>query len=133
MKEVKLPSGSVLKIGNIPFELANNLKKVVLKELNHLNVKTDIQVMELCKNYICMTFSSDEVEKCLWECFKKCSYDCGKGELKIDKDSFESAQAREDFTAIQIAVAEECLFPFLKSLYALSLRLLALVSTNTPT
>lgn len=132
MKEIPLPSGAVLKISTIPFEAANNLKKVVMRDMKHLSLDSSKQVLDLCKDYLCLAFGSDEVEKCLWECMKKCIYNSGSGDFKIDSQTFESVKAREDFTEVQFQVGSEALLPFSKGLFAVLQNLLGRVTANIP-
>lgn len=132
MKEVELPSGAVLKLGTIPFDEANNLKKAVMREIKGIAIKNSKETMDLYKDYLCAAFASEEVEKALWECMKRCIYNSGSGDLKIDKDSFQSAKSREDYTTIQTEVGIEALTPFGKSLWQLLLRMLAFTEGATP-
>lgn len=128
MKEVTLPSGNVLVIGVIPFEAANNLKKEFIRQLGSITASTDI--MAFAKESMCGLFGSDEVEKLLWECMKRCQY--GPHALKIDKSTFESVEARTDFSDVQYEVAMEALKPFWKGLFAVLKRSLQAVTENIP-
>lgn len=113
MREVNLESGAVLKVGAIPFDAANNLKKAVMKELTLIPVSSQQHVMEVYKNYFCQVFSSDEAEKWLWQCLARCTYNG----LKIDKATFEPEEARADFSLVQMEVGVLALGPFLKPLW----------------
>lgn len=132
MKEVVLPSGAVLKIGHIPFDLCNSLKKAVIKEVRSIPMVSQRQLMDLYKEYLCAVLASHEVEHCLWECMKKCIYNNGRGDLKIDKDSFESEQGRTDFTDIQVEVGKDCLLPFGQGLWRALQLMLAQGVENIP-
>lgn len=132
MKEVKLPSGAVLKIGIVPFDACNELKKAVMQEVKGISIARVKDVMDVSKDYICTVFGSDAVEMKLWECMKRCTYNSGKGDLKLDKDTFEAIEARQDFTEVQIEVGMECLGPFGKSLYAVLLHLLDQAAQSSP-
>lgn len=68
------------------------------------------------KDVFCSAMASLEFDRCLSECMKRCTYDSGKGDLKIDGDTFEPIHTREDYTAVCLEVAQENLRPFLKSL-----------------
>ena len=116
MKEIKLPSGSVLKISLVPFGEAKELFQVVMEELKTLRVEasTDLNV-NFFKDLFAAGFSSKKIEKSLNTCMKRCLYN----ELKIDESTFEDAKAREDYLAIIFEVTKEVLSPFLKSLTAL--------------
>jgi hypothetical protein len=128
MKEIILSSGALLKIGDIPFETSNNLKKALMREIKGIKVESSKQMIDLYKDYLCAAFSSEDVERCLWECMKRCLYNG----LKIDKDTFESSQARIDFTDVQIEVGIDCLIPFSKPLFAGLQRMLAIGGENIP-
>lgn len=132
MKEVVLQSGSVLRIGDIPFDTANNLKKAVMRQIQGIPIQSSKQLIDLYKDYLCAAFASNEVETCLWECMKRCTYNNGSGNLKIEKTSFESQVGREDFTEIQIEVGQESLLPFSKPLFAALQRMLATGAENFP-
>lgn len=125
MTEVTLPSGAVLKIGMIPFDASNNLKKAVLKEMQGIQIHSTRQIMDMCKDYLCLSFASEPVETCLWECMKRCTYNNGNGDMKIEKSTFENPIALGDFTHIQMEIALACLIPFGKGLFAVLQRMLA--------
>lgn len=116
MKEVKLPSGAILMVGLAPFADAKALYQAVLEEAKHLPFHNATGVPELLKNILCFGYSSRKIESCLNECLKRCTYDAGKGPLKIDKDTFEPVESREDFPVVCFEVAYENIRPFGKSL-----------------
>ncbi len=118
MKEIILPSGAKLKIGLSPFAVAKGLLQAVLKELKGIQISGTMDLAALYKDLACAGFISDEVEKALGECFKRCTVDYGAGDLKIDKDTFEAAERRGDFILVVFEVLRENLTPFLKSLFA---------------
>ena len=124
MREIKLPSESVLKIYPAPFSDAKALYQSLLKELKQVPVDSKMEVGELYKQLFCLGFSSPEIEKCLWACMARCTYNSGNGDLKIEKDTFEPVEARGDFMQVCIEVAKENVLPFVKSLYAEYQRLL---------
>lgn len=130
MKEITLASGALLKIGEISFDEANNLKKAVMRELKGISIISTRQLLDLYKDYLCTALASEDVEKCLWECMKRCTYDRGSGDLKIDKDSFRPLDSRIDFTQIQMEVAMDCLTPFGKALFATLQRMLEMGAVN---
>ena len=126
MKEVTLPSGAVLKIGKIPFDAANNLKKAVVGIIQGISFEKGREALDLYKEHLCGLFSNEEVEAKLWICMERCTYNSGNGDLKITKATFESEEARGDFTEVQMEVGLACLTPFGKGLYALLQRMLAM-------
>jgi hypothetical protein len=118
MREIKLPSGAVLKIGVSPFEVSKALYQAILEEAKAVAFVSTTEMASVYKDIFCVGLSSKKIEACLWECFKKCIYNSGKGDLKIDKDTFEPVEARSDYVAVCIAVAKENIDPFVKGLYA---------------
>jgi hypothetical protein len=122
MKEITLPSGAILKIGNIPFDDSNNLKKAVMREMKLISMDQHRNLLDMYKDILCASFSSEEVEKCLWLCMNRCLYN----DLKIEKKTFDPKSAREDFTDVQMEVAVECLTPFTNALWQLLQRMLAM-------
>jgi len=118
MKEVKLESGSVLKIGLVPFEDAKALYQIILNEATAIRFSSQAEVGNVIKDFFCIGFASKRVETALWECFKRVQYCDKRGELKIDKDTFEPIEARADYIEVCTAVTTEVLSPFSKGLYA---------------
>lgn len=118
MKEVKLLSGAILKITPAPFEDARNLYQALLEELKPLQISSKTEMASIYKDLFCIGFSSKKIEACLWECFKKVIYHDKRGALKIDKDTFEPIEARDDYMKVCMEVAKENVLPFAKSLYA---------------
>lgn len=133
MKEVVCPSGAVLKITLSPFAIAKGLYQCVLKELKGLNIDSKTELTTLYKEIFCTAFSSKEVESALFECFKRCTYNSGKGDLKIDESTFEPEQARQDYMTVCIEVGKENILPFTKSLLSEYQRILSEINTNTQT
>lgn len=127
MKEIKLPSGAVLKISPSPFATAKALYQSFLREVRGLKINSKMEMSEIYKDLFCIGFSSPEVEKALWECMARCTYNGGRGDLKIDADTFEPIAAREDYLQVCTEVAKENLMPFTKDLYAEFRRLLAIL------
>lgn len=118
MKEIGLPSGAKLKITPASFELAKGLYQSVLKEAKSVQFATKTEMANVYKDLFCVGFSSKEIEAALWACFPKVQYCDSRGELKIDKDTFEPIEARGDYVTVCMEVAKENISPFVKSLYA---------------
>lgn len=118
MKEVKLPSGAVLKISTIPWADAKALYKAVVKELRGIELRADMDMANVYKDVFCAGFASSEVEARLEDCFKRCIYNAGNGDFKIDEKTFEPEKARQDYILVCIEVMKEVLGPFVKSLSA---------------
>jgi hypothetical protein len=132
MREIKLPSGATLKITPSPFAVSKALYQTLLKEARGITVNTKTEMTELYKDIFCVGFSSPEVERCLWECFKRCTYNNGKGDLKIDENTFEPVEARDDYMSVCVEVIKENVLPFVKSLYAEYLRITAMMENVQP-
>lgn len=114
-KEVKLPSGALLNIGVSTFEVAKAMYQVVLEEVRTTSLDPDKEIdANFFKDMACIGFSSKKIEACVWKCFEKCLYD-GK---RIDKDTFEPVEARQDYLLACYEVVQENVLPFMKPLYA---------------
>lgn len=118
MKEIKLPSGATLGIGETPFATSKALYQAILAEAKGLSVSFKTDKIALYQQIFCMGFSSERIESCLWECFKHCTYTDSRGKFKIDDTTFEPVKARDDFMKVCVEVAKENTGPFVKSLYA---------------
>lgn len=115
MTEVVLPSGAKLKITPSSFAVAKELFQAVTEELKELNISATTEIdINLFKDLFCTGLSSKKIEKCLWECIKKATYN----DLKITEDTFEPVEAREDYIQVMFEVAKENIAPFMKSLFA---------------
>jgi hypothetical protein len=77
-----------------------------------------MDMMTLFKELFCGSFTSKEVERCLWACFARCLYSGPTIEGKITKDTFEPLEARQDFIVVCTEVARENVLPFVNGLYA---------------
>ncbi|MCI4444368.1 MAG: hypothetical protein JHC39_12775 [Lentimicrobium sp.] len=117
MKEIKLPSGATLKISLAPFAESKSLYQAILEELKFTDITPRMEVSAVFKNISFIAFSSKKIESCVETCFKRCLYDSGKGDLKIDSQTFESAENRIDYISAYTAVIEENITPFLSGLY----------------
>lgn len=130
MREVKLPSGAVLKVAPAPFADSKSLYQAILREAKGLVISTKMEVSSIYKDLFCMGFSSEEIEQRLWVCMKRCTYNSGKGDFKIDDQTFEPVASRDDYMTVCMEVAKENCLPFVKSLYAEYQRLLAMSEEN---
>lgn len=114
MKEITLKSGTVLKLGTIPFAEAKALYQAVLSVGKDVTFNTKQDYAAIVKDVFCFGFSSPKVDACLAVCFSRCLYNG----LKIEDSLFEDEKAREDYIEVCMEVAEYALAPFLKGLYA---------------
>jgi hypothetical protein len=124
MREVTLPSGAILKINPARFDESKALHQALLREFNKVHIDADLEnekvdVVNPAKDALCLAFSSQEVEACLWKCLIHCTYNDGaSGDSKILPITFEPQQARGDFIEVCVEVAQDNIAPFVKSLYA---------------
>ena len=118
MKEMTLGSGAVLKVGIVPFEDAKALYQTILEETRGVNFNSQVEFRSVLKDFFCIGFASKRVEAALWTCFKRCQYCDKRGEFKIDKDTFEPLEAREDYIEVCTLATTEILAPFSKGLFA---------------
>lgn len=129
MKEVKLPSGAILKITPAAFEVAEELFQCVLAELKGVKLDPQAEVdVNMYKDSLSVLLSSKRVRTAVWECMKRATYN----DVKIDKDTFEPEAAREDYLKVCLEVAQLNVGPFMKNLYA-ELRPLLALTTGNPT
>lgn len=114
MKTVILPSGAELQITPAPFREAKALWQAILAELRDVRLESTAQMGGLIKDALCATFSSPSVERALFECFKRCTYNGNR--ITDPAETFEPVETREDFLAACREVGLENVFPFTKSL-----------------
>lgn len=115
MDPIKLPSGTELKITPGDFESSRDLFQAVLEEGKGLKLDPMAEIdVNLFKDLFCVGFSSKKIEKSLWKCMEKCLYN----EMKIQKDTFEPLDARQDYMTVCIEVGKANIMPFMKSLSA---------------
>lgn len=112
-KEVKLPSGlGTLRIQVSPFADSKELFQVVLREMKGAP-STDFGRAFM---YTCL--SSSAIEHPLKTCMTRCTVDYKGAEQKIDKDTFEQEDYRQDYVPACLEIIEANVLPFLKSLSA---------------
>lgn len=129
-REVKCPSGAILTINEAPFHDAKNLYQALLRELQHVKIDSNRDLMNLAKELVCIGFSSPAIEGLIWKCFEKCLYNMGTGPMKITKETFGPKECWQDYTTVCVEVAQENVAPFAKSLFAESVRLSQELITN---
>lgn len=120
MREVKLPSGAVLKIAPGTFAQSKTLWEAVLKVLRGVPITGtgNLEMVDLYKNLFADGFTSPEVQAALWPCLQHCLYNDGTGDVKIEQSVFEPVAARQDMLKVFMEVTKENIDPFLKGLYA---------------
>lgn len=115
IEPIKLPSGAELKITLAPFADAKSLYQAVLEEMKCLKIDAATEIdVNLFKDLFCYGFSSKKVETALEQCMKRCLING----IKIDKDTFEAEDLRQDYLIVCIEVVKANILPFLKPLFA---------------
>lgn len=115
MKEVTLPSGAILKIGHTPWEISLALSEAVAEEFKGVAIKSDLEMATIYKDIFCTLFPSKKLKECLWKCFERCTYNSGKGDFRIDKQTFEAEEARQDYFTVCLEVGKQNIAPFVKA------------------
>lgn len=112
---MKLPSGAELKVTLSPFAISRDLYQSILEEAKGLRLdpKSEVDV-NLFKDIFCSALSSKKIESCTWECLKRATYNG----LKVDGDTFEKEEARQDYIPACYEVARANVMPFMKGLSA---------------
>lgn len=114
-KKITLPSGAELVVTLAPFADGKALYQAMLEEIKGLKLDPKETIGEnLIKDLVCIGFSSKKIEAALDKCFQRVTYN----QLKVDKDTWESVEARGDYLQACIEVAKENILPFVKSLSA---------------
>jgi len=113
---INLPSGATLEIQIASFAVGNSLFKTLCREFKNSGVLAggitlkniadkDISVLA---GPVLQAAGSDDVERCLWECFKTCLYN----NTRITRDTFEPEEARGDYLKAAWEVLKTNLAPF---------------------
>lgn len=115
MKTYNFPSGAQLKISLASFEDGKELYQVIAKELKELKIDENEEIgANLFKDIFFTALASKEIEKAILKCSTKALYNGSK----INSDTFEPEEARQDYIECLYLIAEENLRPFGKALYA---------------
>lgn len=112
MKSVTLPSGSKLDISVSEFKVSKALYQAICEEAKGVQINSAAEVANLSKDLVCTLLSSKKVESALDECMKRVVYN----NRKVDQDTWEPVEAREDYFQACYEVAKENIEPFLKPL-----------------
>ena len=117
-REVKMPSGALLRIQPAPFKASKALYQAILVELKGITLDLKSELASLYKDLLCTAFSSPAVEAAIWECMKSCILEKAGIKSKVAEASFESIDARGDYLIACMEVAKDNIAPFMRSLYA---------------
>ena len=116
---MELPSGAVLKVTMSDFATSKALYQIIAEELKDVKVNSS-QGEQFGKDVFCVAISSKKIQAAVWECAKRATYN-GK---RIDADTFEPEEARQDYLAAMFEITRVNTVPFMKDLYAKFLPLL---------
>lgn len=118
--EFTAASGAKVKIDLAPFVDAMALKNAITKTLadggisfgsKGIALDTDIDVGAML-GHIMRLDSSPEVNAAIFKCLERCTYN----NFKITHDTFEGADARQDYYDVVTACVKENIAPFFKGL-----------------
>ena len=120
MNEIVLKSGATLGISIAPFASSSKLLKAIVTELKGVDIELEnidfaklaSQDINTMKNAICQLLASDQLEKAVFECMTKCTYNGSR----IVKDTFEPEDARQDYLPCAWEVIKVNLRPFFSGL-----------------
>ena len=116
----ELPSGKYIDVTPLPCEQAWEVAQTVLRvvEKMQLDLKgvdfdallvTDILAF---KGPICTLLGSKEINDVVKQCFSRCSYN----QVKINEQTFEPVECRQDFLPCAYYALKENAYPFFGSL-----------------
>lgn len=123
--KIILPSGSKLEITPLPYLKAWGVSQIVLKEIEKMNIDIgtlksidfkNLLAMDALnfKNPLCAIISSEQILEAAKTCMERCTYNG----LKIDSDTFEKIEARQDFLPVVFSVLKENISPFFANLFS---------------
>lgn len=114
-KVIDMPSGAKLDISVSPFADSRALYQSILEEGKALKLDPEADVdVNFFKDLFCSAMASKKIEAALNKCFERVTY---KG-LRVDNDTWEPVENREDYFDACFAVAKENITPFTKNLSA---------------
>jgi hypothetical protein len=118
--DYQLASGAKLTVSQAPFVDAMALQKALLAAAKGLPMAADIMKMDVAvlKDVIIAAATSPEVEKALFQCAARATYDS----VRVDPDLFDDAKigtrARADFYEIAWKIIEVNCGPFFKTTFS---------------
>ncbi|AWI10313.1 hypothetical protein [Ereboglobus luteus] len=118
---ITLPSGATLEVQIASFATGNSLFKTLCRELKNSGVLATSGLalanlagkdISIIVGPVLQAAGSDDVEHCLWECFKTCLYN----NTRITRETFEPEEARGDYLKAAWEVLKTNLAPFFKGI-----------------
>ena len=131
-KEFVLPSGAKLLVNIAPFEDADALKNAILKAAKDLKMTEEILNLELSTlrndasaitqlmGTLINAATSSEIKDAVFRCAARASYENRKVNTALFDDPEVGEQAREDYYAICMRLAEVNVLPFFKKAFSMS-------------
>lgn len=99
----------------MPFAESKSLYQAMLDEMKGVKLDPKAEVdANFYKDMFCVAMTSKKIEEAIWICFQRVTIDG----LKIDDQSFEKVEHRDDYFTACYEVGRENIQPFTKSLYA---------------
>jgi hypothetical protein len=115
MREVDLPSGAKLQIDLAPFSDSHELLQSLTEDIKGVKIAgTDEIDYNMLKDLFCVALSSKRIQTSLDKCLKRAIYNGAA----ISKETWEPAEARQDYIPACYEVAKENIIPFVKGLSA---------------
>lgn len=102
-----------MEVGLAPFGQTKVLFQAVLEEMKSVRIESATEMdVSFFKDLFCFGFSSKKIEQAMAPIMLRSLYNG----LKITDETFEPAEAREDYLTVCLEVATENLQPFMKTL-----------------
>ncbi len=112
-RKVVLPSRAELEIQLAPLAVSKALYMALLEAMIPLKMNGSEEFdANLIKDVVCSSLSSKAIDACVDACMNRCLYN---GE-KITDQTFEPAEARQDYLLARYEVAYDNVLPFLSGL-----------------
>ena len=120
MAKHTLPSGAELDVTVAPFADADALTKALLKAVKGVELRADILQMDMTaiKDVVVGAATSDEVDRALFKCAERASYNGVKVSKGLFDDPEIGTQAREDYYHLCLKVIEVNCLPFFKAAFS---------------
>lgn len=114
--EVVLSSGGKLAITRAPFPDSMALHKALLRSGSGLPAGVELMQMDVSalRDVLINAATSDEVERALFKCFERCTYESVRITPQIFDDPKIGTQAREDYYEAASEVVKVNCGPFVK-------------------
>jgi len=119
--ELTTASGAEVRINVADFITSMKLKKAIVEAVKDSDIdiasidldKLEVGAIDSILQVILTADCSEKVNEAIFKCLERCTYNS----KKINKETFEPVEAREDYYEIIIACLKENLTPFFKPLF----------------